>query len=334
FDPKPPQGIQVLIAFVFLGSGLIAGALCGSRIKRLQVERKSNAIVAAAAWIIGTWLVLVPLQTASGALHDILKGSFALRTVGSVPRPDVLTRPADLLSSLATEYDHGGSSSASGSTTTSSSTSVAVPFPDRPDGMPARAHKLAVASTVRISTVGCLNPHNATGFVVPEGIVTNSHVVQGTTEVQVSTWNGHAFLAKVIAYDEANELALLSNPKSGVREHLNLGTERRGDHAWLYGYGDNATLSTSNVTLRGTAEGPTPGTLDRRFSGVVRRGDSGAPLITHNGRVVGVNWARETDRLNVGRARPATVLRTFLEDKPKGNPTAICESAPQATTGE
>lgn len=326
FDTQPANGLYVLIAFFVLAVGLGIGAVVGTRtLARNTRPRALNATLGVVGCCLGTWLVLVPLRTTPGALRSLFDDSRVVTALAKVPGPSALTRPADLLSALATEYDRGGPSS---TTTTSSTTSVQVPFPTQPEGISKATHSNVVRATVRIFSSGCLAPHSASGFVVSDGIVTNSHVVEGADMVQVSTWDGHQYLASVVAYDPENELALLSIPKDAELQKLSFAPDRSNARGWLYGYGNNATLSATQVTLRGTAEGPSAGTLDRRFRGVVRRGDSGAPIVNASGRVMGINWAREVDTLNVGRARPSGAIQEFLRARPTGDSGAVCNQEP------
>lgn len=135
----------------------------------------------------------------------------------------------------------------------------------------------------------------------------------------------------ILAYDPVNELALLSNPKHEAKPDLSFTADKTNAKGWLYGYGDNDTVGNTHPRS-GTADGPAEGTQDRRFQGVVRSG--GAPLVTANGKVMGINWKAETDSVNVGRARPSEAIETFLQTRPKNDASAICKQPVEGASEE
>ena len=326
FSATSPSGGQVLIALGSVALGCIVGALIGSRIQRLKYRGRWNSFAAGLVIVLGMMAMFVPLRSTPGPLGSILRSSGVVRAIGRLPEPEVLTMPATLFREFIAEYEAGGPKPDLNSTTTT--TTVPVPFPVRPKAVSDENHRRIIDAVVRVSAVGCFQPHSATGVIVDGGILTNSHVLEGATEATIATWDGATYDVALRAYAAEDELALLTVPTELRSNALKVSNEKDVTTAYLYGYGDNTTLSGTRVTLKNTAEGPTPGTTDRRFEGTVRRGDSGAPLVTTNGEIIGLNWARERDQIGIGRARIATEIEEFLEERPQGDSLADCETEP------
>src|SRR5690606_8438477 len=130
-------------------------------------------------------------------------------------------------------------------------------------------------------------------------IVTNAHVVAGVTEPQVRTFDGRHLRARVVLFDEPRDLAVLV-PLDGPTglQPLPQGTAAEGDLGVVYGYpSGDLRMQPYEVFRVQTVQIPEfhgEGHNDREvyfLSSRLAQGDSGAPLVSPTGEVVGVAFA-------------------------------------------
>lgn len=165
--------------------------------------------------------------------------------------------------------------------------------------------------TVRIRALGCDRLGTGSGFVLDDGlIVTNRHVVGQPREVEISTWDGRTFEARVDGIALDADLAVvrvvgLDLPVAVVRDTPAV----IGEPVAVIGYpgGGGSTITTG--TVLGLTDGPILGEQVPaiRVDAQVRPGNSGGPLIDAEGRVIGVIFAL-TGPDGDGLAVPVDVL--------------------------
>lgn len=138
------------------------------------------------------------------------------------------------------------------------------------------------------------------GFVIsPDGyIVTNNHVVQGATDVQVTFSDRRTMSAKVVGTDPLTDLAVI---KVDGHDMANIGW---GDSTQLHpgqtvlAFGNPLGVAPFTVT-RGIISGlnrPNPFSENHRSPGefiqtdaAINQGNSGGPLVDAHGQVIGIN---------------------------------------------
>lgn len=159
---------------------------------------------------------------------------------------------------------------------------------------------------------------SGSGFLLADGlVVTNDHVVRGTPKVRVTFFDGASETGTLLGEDPLTDLALLQVPHGRGRPAplADSGRIRVGQFALAVG---NAlglpgapTVSLGVVSALGR---PLPGT-DFVFEGLIQTdaavnpGNSGGPLATIGGEVMGVNSAVIPFAQGVGFAVPSNTVR-------------------------
>jgi len=154
--------------------------------------------------------------------------------------------------------------------------------------------------------------------ILPQGwLLTNAHVVSGSTKVQVGSEGEEATEASVLAYDEKEDLALLRTDGRATLIPLPLGDSgslRAGDWVIALGYtwgGRTAVTWGSLIGLENRA--PDRGRTGQEYLVAaipMRPGYSGGPLIDAGGNLVGLNVMMTGP--DVGLAIPSHLVRSFL----------------------
>ncbi|MGW6459304.1 MarP family serine protease [Streptomyces sp. NPDC055078] len=152
-----------------------------------------------------------------------------------------------------------------------------------------------------------------TGFVFGERrVMTNAHVVGGVDEPTVQIGGeGRLYDATVVLYDWERDIAVLDVPDLKAKPLTFAEPDARtGDGAIVAGFPENGAYDVRSARVRGriNANGPDiyhRGTVRRDVYSLfttVRQGNSGGPLLTPEGEVYGVIFARSLDDPNTGYA--------------------------------
>jgi S1-C subfamily serine protease len=159
------------------------------------------------------------------------------------------------------------------------------------------------------------------GFVVHRDgyVVTNAHVVEGATEVQVRLATGKRAKGTVIGRDPRTDLALVKVESKEPLPTLPLGDSnalRVGEFVLALGhpFGFDQTVSFGIVSRKGSPnQGAAPGFDFIQTDAAVNPGNSGGPLVNMAGQVVGVN-SMATRNGSIGFAIPASLVKALLPD--------------------
>ncbi|WP_371381634.1 S1C family serine protease [Sporomusa aerivorans] len=172
----------------------------------------------------------------------------------------------------------------------------------QPNVMQANVPYLGLVSFIRIDNInptgGGVIGGTSTGtgfFITPAVVVTNYHVVANAKKIEVTFQNDYTIMAKVIGKDEANDIAVLS--VEGLEKRvipLTLGTTstiKEGEKVYTIGFPLSNDLGTRHKISEGLVNGLT-GLKDDptvfQISIPIQPGNSGGPLISSDGRVIGI----------------------------------------------
>ncbi len=172
-----------------------------------------------------------------------------------------------------------------------------------------------------------------TGFVISSDgyLVTNAHVVEGASSVQVKIGDGDTQTARVVGEDASADIALLKvDPGSKTLHALTFADSDSlhvGDATYAIGnpYGLERTLTTGVVSALGRQiSAPNGFSIDGviQTDAALNPGNSGGPLLDTSGRVIGVNSQIESNDSNgtgtasnsgIGFAVPSNTVKTVVE---------------------
>ncbi|MFD7698794.1 MarP family serine protease [Streptomyces caelestis] len=165
-----------------------------------------------------------------------------------------------------------------------------------------------------------------TGFVFAERrVMTNAHVVGGVDEPTVQIGGeGRKYDARVVLYDWKRDIAVLDVPElKAPALRFTAEDASSDDGAIVAGFPENGAYDVRSARVRGriTANGADiyrRGTVRRdvySLYATVRQGNSGGPLLTPEGEVYGVIFAKSRDDAETGYALTADEVQ---EDVAKG----------------
>jgi serine protease Do len=164
-------------------------------------------------------------------------------------------------------------------------------------------------------------------FISPDGFaVTNNHVVDKATNVQVTTDDGKSYPAKVIGVDQRTDLALIK-VEGGNFPYVKLSDKspRIGDWVLAVGnpFGLGGTVTAGIVSARGRDIGSGPYDDFIQIDAPVNKGNSGGPTFDVEGNVIGVNTAifsPSGGSVGIAFAIPSDTVKTVIAQlKDKGS---------------
>ena len=160
------------------------------------------------------------------------------------------------------------------------------------------------------------------GFIVdPAGyVVTNNHVVDDATEVNVTLNTGTTYPAKVIGTDKKTDLALLKVESPTPLPAVSFGDSdavRVGDWVMAVGnpFGLGGTVTSGIVSARGRDLNSSPFDDFLQIDASINQGNSGGPTFSMAGEVIGINTAIFSPNggsVGIGFAIPSNLAKTII----------------------
>ncbi|RPA57495.1 serine protease [Gordonia oryzae] len=292
--------VGVLVALVVIGeiAGMILGhaARGGIRSPELRaIDSGVGLVLQALAALVAMWLIGTLLASShSQALTKAIDGSKVLGAVDDAAPGWLAAKPVDEFRRLLED------SKLDGVIPTARAGQVAPPD--------AALLRLPVVAQTKPSVVkiegeapNCQQALEGSGFVVgPDLIMTNAHVVAGTSTLQAQQSDGTSYDADVVLFDSVNDVAILRVDGIDARPlRFASGTASTGDDAIVLGYPQAGPFQATAVRVRDMRELPTANIYRNRqvtrevytVRGVIRQGNSGGPMLNSAGEVLGVVFA-------------------------------------------
>lgn len=305
--------VIVAVSLVLLFGGRALGARIGRGIRDRDPDSEgpgpgsrltgglANGVIAALTISLvagGVGSMGVPL------FSQAISGSYVLRAIDAVT-PAPVDAALSRLRAAVLEEGLPVISEALGGVTTSPG------IPDVPtDTDPLTA---AAQSVVRIggTAFACGQNQTGTGFVVAtDRIVTNAHVVAGVDQPIVEAPNGQSLEGRVVYLDPIDDLAVVAvegllAPALALSPELPVGAQAVVEG---YPFGGPFTTGAAEVLAVSTEQIPDIYGSARSpreiytLAALVQPGNSGGPLLSTDGRVAGVVFARSADDDELGYA--------------------------------
>ncbi len=185
--------------------------------------------------------------------------------------------------------------------------------------------KNAAASIVKVlaNSRSCGGSEGSGWVVAPHRIVTNAHVVAGSTAVVVQPGGTGPYLpATVVAFDPEVDIAILSVPGLKAAPLQRAAQLKNGESAAVAGYpldgGYRVVAARVRDEIRATGRDIYSTGLVTRdvysLYAVVQPGNSGGPLLTTSGQVAGTIFARSTTSTNTGYALTDSTTNKLLDE--------------------
>ena len=160
-------------------------------------------------------------------------------------------------------------------------------------------------------------------IVDPSGIVlTNAHVVEQASEIEVVTADGKKHKAKLVGMDKRTDLAVLRIQGGGPYPAAALGNSDKvsvGDWVLAIGspFGLEQTVTAGIISAKGRVIGHGPFDDFIQTDAAINPGNSGGPLVNMSGEVIGINSAilsRSGGNVGIGFAIPINMARKIYTE--------------------
>ncbi|QTI70170.1 MarP family serine protease [Gordonia sp. L191] len=292
--------VGVLVALVVIGeiAGMILGhaARGGIRSPELRaIDSGVGLVLQALAALVAMWLIGTLLASShSQALTKAVDGSKVLGAVDDAAPGWLAAKPVDEFRRLLED------SKLDGVIPTTNAGQVAPPDPALLD-LPVVAQTEPSVVKIEGEAPNCQQALEGSGFVVgPDLIMTNAHVVAGTSTLQAQQSDGTSYDADVVLFDSVNDVAILRVDGIDARPlRFASKTASTGDDAIVLGYPQAGPFQKTAVRVRDMRQLPTANIYRNRqvtrevytVRGVIRQGNSGGPMLNSAGEVLGVVFA-------------------------------------------
>lgn len=162
------------------------------------------------------------------------------------------------------------------------------------------------------------------GFIISDTgwVLTNNHVINGASKIQVTLTDREVFTAKLVGADPAIDVALLKIDSPRKLPALALGNSEKmrvGDPVMAIGnplqFAGTVTVGVLSAKGRtGISDNLTSASLQDllQTDAAINFGNSGGPLINTNAEVIGINTAMIQPAQNIGFAVAIDSVRTIL----------------------
>ncbi len=160
------------------------------------------------------------------------------------------------------------------------------------------------------------------GFIIdPAGyVVTNNHVVESATNIDVTLTTGKTYPAKLLGADAKTDLALLKIDSPDPLPAVSFGDSdalKVGDWVMAVGnpFGLGGTVTAGILSARGRDLHAGPFDDFLQIDASINQGNSGGPTFAMNGEVIGINTAIASPNggsVGIGFAVPSNIAKPVI----------------------
>jgi S1-C subfamily serine protease len=310
--------VSLVAIFALAVLGQTLAGWFGTRLRRAidnpalqRIDDAGGAVVSVVALLLVAWLIAVPLGSSPfPTINREVRGSAILNGINGLMPEQAQALSAGLRETL----DTNGFPDVFGGLTPTRTKEVAAP-----DKALASSKVVETAHRSVVKVLGtapsCSRRIEGSGFVyADERIMTNAHVVAGTREVEVETQSNRRLAGTVVVYDPERDLAVIYVP--GLRAPVMPFASKpasSGANAIVLGYPLDGPYDAQSARVSDVSNITGPDIYDANdvtreiytIRALVRSGNSGGPLVTPSGQVLGVIFAAAADNKNVGFALTA-----------------------------
>ena len=183
-------------------------------------------------------------------------------------------------------------------------------------------------NVVKVSSIGCGGIVTGSAFPVGKGyVVTNAHVVSGTTSHNIQKADGTSIHATVVFFDPERDVAVLYAP-GFTATGVTFGSAQRGTQGAVIGYPGGGVERIVPAVVDGTVQAQGRDIYNENLvtrqifvlQASVRPGNSGGPLVDTQGRVLGMVFATSASDPNQAYALTDDEISSDIRDA-QANPT-------------
>jgi S1-C subfamily serine protease len=310
--------VSLLAVFGLALGGQALAAWAGTRLRHAvrsdhgrKVDDAGGIVVSVIALLLVSWMVAGPLAlTSIPAVASSVRNSVILGAVDSV----MPSQARVFYNSLRNTIANGDFPDVFGDMTPTQARQVAVPDPALAGSAAVQSARKSVVK-VTGSAPSCRRRIEGSGFVFAPGkVMTNAHVVAGTTGPVNVEVNGSDANGQVVYYNPDLDLAVINVPGLRAPGMTWAPTQAKTeDSAIVVGYPLDGPFTAVSARVRDVRN--LPGTdiyktheVTRKIYTIrstVKSGNSGGPLLDPQGRLLGVIFAAAVDDSETGFALTA-----------------------------
>ncbi|MET9091387.1 MarP family serine protease [Streptomyces cyaneofuscatus] len=319
----------VVIVIVCASIGQAFTTHLGNKLRRYitwsparALDATGGALVNVVAMLLVAWLIALPLaRTSLPTLGKEVRNSSVLLGISRV----MPQQPPPWFQDFSSVLAQNGFPQVFSPFANEPITEVKPPDPALVGSPVAARAKKSIVKVVGTAP-SCGKVLEGTGFVFSgRRVMTNAHVVGGVSEPTVQIGGeGRLYDAKVVLYDWQRDIAVLDVPDLRATPLEFTGPDddaQSGDSAIVAGFPENGAYDVRSARVRARIDANGPdiyqrGTVLRdvySLYATVRQGNSGGPLLTPDGKVYGVVFAKSLDDPDTGYALTADEIREDIE---------------------
>jgi len=182
-----------------------------------------------------------------------------------------------------------------------------------------------LTNSEKLSSIG-------SGFIISKDglIVTNHHVINNASKVNINLSDGSKYQAKILGFDKKTDLALLKINTKKDLPFVKFGDSsksRIGDSVIVVGnpYGLGGSVSSGIISYLGRDINKQQYDDFIQTDAAINKGNSGGPMFNINGEVIGIStviFSPSGGSVGIGFATPSNVVEKIIKQlQEKGNVT-------------